>query len=661
MEKVQIAARIAQLRGEIRHHNACYYDNDAPEISDFEYDALMRELVRLERENPEFADPDSPSVRVGGKASSDFSQVVHEVPMESLQDCFSREEVLEFGERIVKQAECPAFVVETKVDGLSVSLEYRDGVFVRGSTRGDGRIGEDITENLRTVRNVPMRLTRPLPFIEVRGEVYMSRQVFAELNAIREENEQPLFANPRNAAAGSLRQLDPSVTAARKLDVAVFNLQRIEGETPETHEQSLRLMEELGFPVIPEHESFRDIEQAYQKVLEIGEQREKYPFDIDGAVIKLDDFASRHQIGSTAKFPKWAIAYKYPPETKPTRLLDIEIKVGRTGVLTPAAVLETVRLSGTSVSSATLHNRDFIAERDIRIGDTVLVRKAGEIIPEVVGVEKEKRSGSERPFVFPERCPSCGEPVFNDASEAAVRCTNAACPAQLTRSIIHFASRGAMDIEGLGTANVELLVREGLVHSYADIYYLNREDLLGLERFGEKSAANLLNAIERSKGNDLSRLLFGLGIRHIGQKTAESLSRHFGTLAAVLAAPREELVAVPDVGEIIADSILAFAAHEQSGVIMERLRAAGVNMNNLFEQVDARFAGMTFVLTGTLPTMTRGEASELITARGGKVASSVSKKTSVVLAGAEAGSKLTKAEALGLRIVDEAEFLSMLE
>lgn len=657
---MDVEKRIRALREEIRYHSRKYYDENTNEISDFEYDALMRELKSLEAEHPELFDPDSPTQRIGGTVQSGFQKVVHTVRMESLQDCFSAEELREFDERVRGKVEHPSYVVEPKIDGLSVSLEYRDGVFVRGSTRGDGVTGEDITENLRTIEQIPKTLSRPLPFLEVRGEVYMSRSVFEELNRVREENEQPLFANPRNAAAGSLRQLDSAITRKRRLSILIFNIQQIEGESLSSHAESLELLRALGFPV-NRYQLCGGIEEALAAVDRIGDERGAFEFDIDGAVLKVDNFEMRELLGSTAKFPRWAAAFKYPPEVKATKLLDVTIAVGRTGVLTPTAVLEPVRLSGTSVSAASLHNRDFIKERDIRIGDTVYVRKAGEIIPEVLSVDLSRRDGSEREFRFPDHCPSCGEPVVNDESESAVRCTNSACPAQLVRSIIHFVSRDAMDIDGMGTAVVEAFVREGLIHNFADLYRLTADQIQALERQGEKSAENLVAAIAASRDRDLSRLIYALGIRHIGAKTAQLLALHFGEMDRLIGASAEELEAIPDIGGIMAESVKEYFSHAQSVDIIEQLKTLGVNMRSTEKRESDRLAGVTFVLTGTLPMMTRAEASALIEKHGGKVTGSVSKKTRYLLAGEDAGSKLAKAQKLGVEILDENAFLKLID
>ncbi len=648
------------LRTTLNHYAYQYYVLDDPEVSDYRYDELLRELETLEAQHPEYITPDSPTQRVGGKLLEGFAQVRHEVPMESLQDVFSVEELFDFDERVRAAGVQPVYVVEYKIDGLSVSLEYENGLFVRGSTRGDGRVGEDITANLRTIRAVPLRLTRSIPYLEVRGEVYLPEKAFSQLNERRQQEGQPLFANPRNAAAGSLRQLDPSVTATRPLSIFVFNIQRMEGERADGHAASLELLRELGFRVIPDYRRFEGMQSCVERVAQIGEMRGKLPFEIDGAVIKLDDFAARERLGSTAKFPRWAVAYKYPPEVKSTRLLDIVVNVGRTGVLTPTAVLEPVQLSGSTVRAATVHNKDFIAQKDIRIGDVVRVRKAGEIIPEIVEVDFSKRDGSEREFSFPTVCPSCGEPVLDDGQEAAVRCTNPDCPAQLVRSIAHFCSRGAMDIEGMGEQSSEQFVSAGLIASIADLYDLSAPQIAALERKGEKSAAKLVAAIEQSKGRGLARLLYGFGIRHIGERSARQLAEAFGSMDRLRQATFEELTAVPDVGEEMAQSVLAFFSHRQTQSQLARLAAAGVDMTQEQTVKEAALLGKTFVLTGTLPTLTREQAKALIEQKGGKVTGSVSKKTSYVVVGEDAGSKLVRAQELQIPLLDEAALMNLL-
>ena len=648
------------LRTTLNHYAYQYYVLDDPEVSDYRYDELLRELETLEAQHPEYVTPDSPTQRVGGKLLEGFAQVRHEVPMESLQDVFAVEELFDFDERVRAAGVQPVYVVEYKIDGLSVSLEYENGLFVRGSTRGDGRVGEDITANLRTIRAVPLRLTRSIPYLEVRGEVYLPAKAFLQLNERRQQEGQPLFANPRNAAAGSLRQLDPAVTATRPLSIFVFNIQRMEGERADGHAASLELLRELGFRVIPDYRRFEGMQSCVERVKQIGEMRGKLPFEIDGAVIKLDDFAARERLGSTAKFPRWAVAYKYPPEVKSTRLLDIVVNVGRTGVLTPTAVLEPVQLSGSTVRAATVHTKDCIAQKDIRIGDLVRVRKAGEIIPEIVEVDFSKRDGSEREFSFPTVCPSCGEPVLDDGQEAAVRCTNPDCPAQLVRSITHFCSRGAMDIEGMGEQSSEQFVRAGLITSIADLYDLSAPQIAALERKGEKSAAKLVAAIEQSKGRGLARLLYGFGIRHIGERSARQLAETFGSMDKLRRATFEELTAVPDVGEEMAQSVLAFFSHRQTQSQLARLAAAGVDMTQEQTVKEAALLGKTFVLTGTLPTLTREQAKALIEQKGGKVTGSVSKKTSYVVVGEDAGSKLVRAQELQIPLLDEAALMNLL-
>lgn len=659
LEHKDAAVRAETLRKELNHHIYRYYVENENDIEDYEYDMLMRELQSIEEAYPDLLTADSPTHRVGGSADNQFESVTHTVKMESLQDAFSHEEIREFDTRVKNGVTTAQYVVEPKIDGLSVSLEYVNGVFTRGSTRGDGVTGEDITANLRTVRSVPLRLTEALPFIEVRGEVYMPRQTFLEIVKEQELNEEKPFKNPRNAAAGSLRQKDPKITAKRKLDIFVFNIQRIEGKTLSSHKESLDYLKTLGFKTVPFYTQVGTIDGALAEIGRIGDIRYTLPFDIDGAVIKVDDFAQREVLGSTSKFPKWAVAFKYPPEEKETELLDIEINVGRTGVLTPTAVLSPVLLAGTTVSRATLHNEDFIREKNISIGDTVIVRKAGDIIPEVLKVSKHKENAPL--YRMPAVCPSCGSPVTREAEEAAVRCTNPDCPAQLLRMLIHFCSRDAMDIEGLGESILETFVGEGMLRNAADIYRLDSEKIAALERMGAKSAENLKNAVEASKQNDLSKLIFALGIRHIGQKAAALLAEAFGTMENLETASREELLSIDGFGEIMADAVVQFFSIEQSRALIADLKAAGVNMQSQKEIVDTRFQGKTFVLTGTLPTMTRSEASAIIESFKGKTASSVSKKTDYVLAGEDAGSKLRKAQDLGITVISEAEFKEMIK
>ena len=653
--------RIKELREILNENGYRYYVLDAPTMSDREYDLLNRELEELEAAHPEEITPDSPTQRIGGTILQGFSPYTHEVPLESLQDVFDDEEVSEFYKKIEDSLGSQAsYSVEPKVDGLSVALEYRDGVFIRGATRGDGRIGEDVTENLRTIRSIPMTLPEKLPRLIVRGEVYMARAVFEELNARRELEGKPLMANPRNAAAGSLRQLDSKIAAERRLDIQVFNLQLAEGRDFRTHTETLDYLESQRFRVIPRLEA-RTLEEVQQEIVRINDRRMEYPFDIDGAVVKLNSLSDRETLGSTAKFPKWAVAFKYPPEQKPARVLEITVQVGRTGVLTPKAMLTPVRLAGTTVTSATLHNQDYIAEKDIRVGDTVIVQKAGEIIPEIVAVERLLRPEGTVPYVFPTVCPVCGAPVVRDEDGAAVRCTGAECPAQLLRNITHFASRDAMDIEGLGPSLVQQLVDSGLVRNVADLYSLSAAELVNLERMGEKSSENLMQAIERSKENDLSKLIYGLGIRQVGEKAAKVLSSHFRTFDAFAAATVEELTQINDVGAITARSIVDYLSQPQSRDLIARLKAAGVNMVSTAAVVDQRFAGMTFVLTGTLTRYDRKNAQELIEARGGKAVGSVSKRTTYVVAGEAAGSKLKKAQELNIPILTENDFARMLE
>ena len=649
-----------QLREYLNQQSYLYYVLDAPVIPDYEYDRLNRRLEELEAAHPEEITPDSPTQRVGDKILEGFQTYSHPVPLESLQDVFNDEEVAEFCERMDGElGGSTAYSVEPKVDGLSVALEYRDGVFVRGATRGDGRVGEDVTENLRTIRSIPMTLPERLPRLIVRGEVYMSRAVFEELNGLRELRGQPLMANPRNAAAGSLRQLDPKVCAERKLDIQVFNLQLAEGKEFLSHSETLDYLTTQHFKVIP-HKTITGISNVQAEIFRINDERMAYPFDIDGAVVKVNSLPDREKLGSTAKFPKWAVAFKYPPEKKPSKVLDIVIQVGRTGVLTPKAVLEPVRLAGTTVTNATLHNQDYIAEKDIRVGDTVLVQKAGEIIPEILEVDVSKRPEGAKPFVFPDTCPVCGAPVSRDADGAAIRCTGAECPAQLLRNLTHFASRDAMDIEGLGPAVVQQLVDSGLVRNAADLYSLHAADVAKLDRMGEKSAENLIRAIENSKANDLAKLLYGLGIRQVGAKAAQVLSAHFGSLDALAAATEEELTAVGDVGPITARYVVEYLAADQSKDLLRRLREAGVNLESTAQPVGDRFAGLTFVLTGELSAYSRKEAGEKLEALGAKVSGSVSKKTSCVVAGEAAGSKLRKAQELGVPVIDEAQFLTLI-
>ena len=652
--------RIKELTGILTEAKYRYYVLDDPAIPDVEYDRLLRELEELEGRYPEYAASDSPTKRVGGEALSQFEKVNHPVPLMSLQDVFSLEELNEFLEKTMSQEENVAFSVEPKIDGLSVALEYVDGKFVRGATRGDGNVGEDVTENLKTIKAIPMTLENAPARLIVRGEVFMPKKSFEKLNARQEAEGKPLFANPRNAAAGSLRQLDPKIAAKRGLDIFIFNIQLAEGVTFTSHTESLKYLKSLRFKVIP-GKKLDSIEAIDKEILVINENREKLPCDIDGAVIKVDDLTQRERMGATAKFPRWAAAYKYPPEIKPTVVEDIIVQVGRTGVLTPKAVVRAVRLAGTTVTNATLHNQDFITQRDIRIGDTVQIRKAGEIIPEILEVDLSRRPDGTVPYHLPAHCPVCGATVEKDEDGTFLRCTGAECPAQLTRNIAHFVSRDAMDIEGLGSAIVEGLIEKGLIKSPADIYYLTLEDIKSLWKSGTTAAKKLLAAIEASKQQDVSRLIYALGIRQVGAKTGKVLASTFGSLDALMNATEEELTAVPDVGQITAANISQWFRQEQSQHMVERLRQAGVNFESKRVVTDARFAGKTFVLTGALSKFTREEATEKIELLGGKAAGSVSKKTSFVIVGENAGSKERKARELGIPILTEDDFLEMIQ
>jgi len=651
---------ILELRKKIEEYNYAYHVLDNPLVDDFEYDALMRRLRELERENPELATEDSPTRKVGAPPSAAFTPVIHEVPLESLNDVFSFEEVAAFGARVGDAAAEEGYVVEPKIDGLSVALYYDDGILTRGATRGDGTTGEDVTENLKTIRSLPKKLKDAPEHLVVRGEVYMSRTVFKELNEERELRDEPLLANPRNAAAGSLRQLDPKVAASRRLDFLAFNIQAVRGRAFKTHEASLNYLRELGFKVV-DGQRCDSIDACISRIKWLGDNRDAFEYEIDGAVVKLNSLRARSVLGSTSKAPRWALAYKYPPEKKESKLLDIVIQVGRTGVLTPKAVVEPVRLAGTTVTSATLHNEDFIMTKDIRIGDTVILQKAGEIIPEVLEVVFGKRPADAAPYKFPEFCPECGSPVSRDEGGAAIRCRGAECPAQRLRNIVHFASRNAMDIEGLGVAVVQQLIDAGLVQNPGDLYFLDAQRLMMLPRFGRKSAENLIAAIEKSKENDLARLINALGIPQVGQSASRALAERFATMEALEAATAEELTAVGDIGAVTAESILNWFANPQSRHLLGRLREAGVNMTSRAAAAeDDRFAGQTFVLTGTLSNYTRDEAGALIRKHGGTVSSSVSKKTTFILAGEDPGSKLTKAQSLGIQVITEENFLKML-
>ena len=652
-------AEMKQLRDTLNENARLYYTLDRSTMSDYEYDHLYRRLQDLEREHPEEITPESPTQRVGDAVRNDFAEVLHPVPLESLEDVFDGNEVQDFLAKVLETLPQAEYSVEPKVDGLSVALEYRDGVFYQGATRGDGRKGEDVTGNLRTIRSIPMVLPEKLPRLIVRGEVYMARSVFEEINEELELEGKPLLANPRNAAAGSLRQKDPKMCAKRRLDIAVFNLQLAERRTFTTHAETLAYLKAQGFPTIP-HATLSNGEDILREIDRLGDTRMEFPFDIDGAVVKLNNLSDRDILGSTAKCPKWAVAYKYPPEQKPSRVVDIVVQVGRTGVLTPKAVLEPVRLAGTTVTNATLHNQDYIREKDIRIGDTVIVQKAGEIIPEIVSVEREKRPDDAAEFVFPQTCPVCGAPVLRDPDGAAIRCTGAECPAQLLRNLIHFAARDAMDIDGIGPAVLQQLIEAKLVANPADLYDLTAEQLKKLERMGAKSAQNAVEAIAKSKENDLWRLIYALGIRQVGEKAAKVLAAHFGSMDALRRATAEELTQIDDVGAVTADYITRWMQSEQAADLLERLKNAGLNMESRRTLVDSRFAGMTFVLTGALTRFTREEAGEMIEQRGGKAASSVSKKTTYVVAGENAGSKLKKAQELNIPVLSEEEFLALL-
>lgn len=655
----KIINRVNELREKLEQFNHEYYVLDNPSVDDYTYDMMMQELKKLESDYPELADPNSPTQRVGGEALNDFEKVEHKVQMGSLQDVFSYEQVRDFTDRCMTEVASPEFVVEPKIDGLSVSLEYVNGVFTRGSTRGDGFVGEDVTANLKTIKSIPLKLKEVLPFIEVRGEVYMSRKTFDKIVEEQENNDEQPFKNPRNAAAGSLRQKDPKVAAKRRLDIFVFNVQQIEGKDLKSHKESLDYLKTLGFKVIADYKKVSTYDEIVERIQYIGDMRDKYSFDIDGVVVKVNDFSQRISLGATAKVPKWAVAYKFPPEEKKTKLLDIEVNVGRTGVITPVAIFEPVTLAGTSVSRATLHNQEFINDKDIRIGDEIMVRKAGEIIPEVLSsVSHEENSV---PYVLPDKCPVCGAETVRYADEAALRCTNVECPAQLKRNIIHFASKGAMNIDGLGEANVVALVDNHLINTVADLYSLTALQLETLERFGKRSAEKLVKAIEASKNNPLDRVIFGIGIRNIGQAAAKLLCEKFGTIDAIMNATAEEISEIDGFGDVMSENVVKAFNDVHFAELIKALREKGVKMEYTSDKTgDNRFEGLTFVLTGTLPTMTRDEAKAIIERLGGKASGSVSKKTSYVLAGEEAGSKLTKAEQLGIPIISEDDFNKMI-
>lgn len=660
IEQARNAAQ--KLREQIEYHGQKYYVEDNPEISDYEYDMMLRELEGLELAFPELVTPDSPTQHVGGAASSKFDAVTHSVPMESLHDSFSEEEIREFDRKMKDIVNTPSYVVEPKFDGLSVALEYRNGILVRGSTRGDGVVGEDVTENIRTIRTVPLQLKEPVPFLEVRGEIYMSNENFLKLVEKQELNEEKTFKNPRNAAAGSLRQKDSSITAQRNLDIYVFNIQRIEGVELQNHKESLDYLTDLGFPTPPFYHVYENIDDVLSEIQRIGELRGTFSFPVDGAVVKINNFKQREQIGSTSKFPKWAEAFKYPPEEKETILLDIQVNVGRTGVLTPTGIFEPVLLAGTTVSRATLHNEDFIKEKDIRVGDTIVVQKAGDVIPEILEVKKEKRKGTEAIFEMPKVCPVCGAPVIREEGEAVSRCIGIECPAKLIRNIIHFVSRDCMNIDGLGDKIIEQLIDKKLISNIADIYFLEFEDIATLKKNGKKFTQNLIDAINNSKNNDLYRLIAALGIRHIGVKAAKTLARKYKTMENLMQASIESLAMTNDIGEISANSLYEFFRQEQTIDLISKLKQAGVNMNAIeTEDIDDKFEGKTFVLTGSLEQFSRKEAIDLIEKHGGKVSSSVSKKTDYVLAGEEAGSKLTKAQSLGIEIITEEQFKEMMK
>ena len=659
----EIVERIKQLTDLINYHNKKYYIDDSPEISDFEFDALLLELEKLEAEHPELKREDSPTMRVGGEAVSEFSEVIHTVPMQSLQKAFSDDEIIDFDRRVRDVIQNPTYVVEHKIDGLSVSIEYTNGILTRASTRGNGLVGEDITENVKTIRSVPLKIKDDIPYLEVRGEVFMPESAFVRLNNALADSDQPLFANPRNAAAGSLRQLDSKIAAKRGLDIFVFNIQQVDGVTLNSHTQSLKFLKEQGFKTILNEKVFTNINDVLSEISRIGEERGDLSFGIDGAVVKVNDFHSRDLLGTTEKFPKWAIAYKYPAEKQTTKLLDIKLQVGRTGVLTPLAILDTVHIAGSNVSRATLHNIDYIKEKDIRINDTVVVEKAGDIIPAVVEVVKEERDGSECEFEMPKVCPECGAEVVREDGEAAYRCTGISCPAQRLRNIIHFVSRPAMDIDGLGASNIEKLLENNLISDAADLYYIDFEKAAVLRGFGKKWAENLQNSLNNSKNNPLYRLIFGLGIRHIGEKAAKNLAKKYKNIDNLICATADEMAEIEDVGPIMAQSVVNFMKEKHNIEFIDRLKRAGVNC--VFDEdltvSDLRFEGKTFVLTGTLSKYKRQEASKIIESFGGKTSSSVSKNTDFVLAGSDAGSKLTKAQSLGVTVISEDDFQNMIK
>ena len=658
MEKAK--KRIEELTRLLTHHSHQYYVLDNPEITDYEYDMLLRELKNLEEEYPQFRDPASPTVRVIGKVLQNFESVTHEVPMLSLNDAFSKEEVIDFGKRVSDAVGKVEYVTEYKIDGLSVSLEYENGLFVRGATRGDGYVGEDVTENLKTINSIPLRLLKPIPHLIVRGEVYMPKATFDALNTEREKKSLPLFANPRNAAAGSLRQLDSSIARERNLDIFIFNIQKIDGVDIKTHHQGLALLSDLGFKTVYQNEVFKTIEDAFSQVERIGSERDELPFDIDGAVIKVNDLSLREKLGSTAKCPRWAVAYKYPPETKKTKLLDIFIQVGRTGKITPNALLSPVRVAGSVISKTTLHNIDFIRERDIKIGDSVYVRKAGDIIPEIVAIEPKDRTGDEKEFNMPNYCPECGAPVVRVDGEAAHRCTGDSCPAQILRRLEHFVSRDAMDIEGLGPALLEKFLDEGFIKSPADIYKLERDKIASLEKLGEKSADNLLDSIEKSKSRDLYRFLYALGINLNGLKSSKTICKHFKSMNDLMNATVEDLTKIPDIGEKTAQNIVDFFERQENKELVAELIELGLNDKaEDTENTNSTLSGKKFVVTGKFDTLSRDEIVEIIEQNGGEAIGSVSKKTDFLIVGENAGSKLTKAQSLGIKTLTLDEFLDM--
>lgn len=660
---MDIKARMDELIDQINYHSNKYYNDDAPEISDYEYDNLMKELIKIEEENPQIKRADSPSSRVGGKPLDKFTQITHKIPMLSLSNAYSDKDLKDFDKRVRELADDSVeYVVEFKIDGLSVGLTYKNGVFEKGATRGNGVVGEDITENLRTVKTIPLKI-KDTEEVVVRGEVYISKQNFEKINELQEEQGLQLFANPRNLAAGTLRQLDSKLTAKRPLDIFIFNLEYIENTNLKSHSESLEYLKNLGFKVSTDYKVCSNIEGVIEHIEYWTENRSKLPFEIDGMVIKVNDLQQREVMGYTAKSPRWAIAYKFPAEQKKTKLIDIIVEVGRTGTITPTAILEPVRLAGTTVSRATLHNEDYINEKDIKIGDTVLVQKAGDIIPQVVQVVKDDRDGNEIEFKFPDKCPVCSEPTVRLEGEAAVKCINISCPAQIRRGIIHFASRDAMNIEGLGESIVGLLLDNNIIKDIADLYYIKKEDVINLERMGEKSAENLIKAIEKSKQNELYRLINGLGIKYIGVKGAKVLAKNFDSLDEIINADAVQLTNLEEFGDIMANSVVEFFKEEKNMTVINKLKEAGVNtesIKNKDESIVNIFEGMKIVLTGTLPTLKRNDAKEMIEARGGKATSSVSKSTTFVLAGEEAGSKLTKANELGVKVIDEAKFLDIL-